>query len=763
MSLVAAVLRALLSVVGAARCGPMMLAASVSPPSSLGSSPVAVPASPSSPLDVDVDLELDIDADMHSVAPFSLSPAPSTASAASSAGSHPPSPYQLPQRVYPLRVSTSSLNSSPSLSAFSAPTAQNVAAAARHVCAVHHTPVHHHHHHIHYTTPTASTVAAAPFKAAATIGIATSPQFNPPSSPPTSSYMYMQSALPARVPSALLPPVEVYNSGGGSNMSHTTMHSTHTQYTLAHAYGEVGRQSSQPGKTVRLKREEETTEAADERLQHLTAERSDTKRKRAQRGDDDEQHSKPGKQRPKLHVSTSSTSLASSSSESIASPPSSSRSSLSSALVFTCPDCPRRFTRNSNLTRHKRIHSGQRRFTCVECSKGFMEKHHLTAHMRTHTGEKPYKCPQCPRQFTDRSNCSRHIRTHGLSPLGSDSEAEEGEEMAEAERPQKAMGKLEAVRSKTRRHSDSGTTTMKVKVKVEGTASNGAAAHEPAAPTALPGASPSASTEVASVAQKVDEAMDATSCIVHSAAPLLSTPLLQASPAIVPAGSPPSSYVVELRGRKDSLEPFNLSVGTLPSPLLSAAPSSPGRRSSFPFALSPAFPSSSSPALQLLSVSLSPALPPSVLLSGGSRMGLIGEVSPAPRVYSIASTMAAMTSTPSLATSSSPAQSAETAHSSLDVPSSPSGATTVSSMDAVAPSPRTHHAVTSLLSAANDAQTKHNHTQQTNGSSIMTTASSPTSAAETNKGAKTPVSASEHLQALYDKVMAEKHHQADKS
>ena len=728
-----------------------MMLASVSPASSSlcsSSSPLLQPGSPSSPLDVD--LELDIDADMHSVAPFSLSPAPSTASsAASSTGSHPPSPYQLPQRVYPLRAS-SSLNSSPSLSAFSAPTAQNVAAAARHVCAVHHTPVHHHHHHIHYTTPNVPSAAAAPFKTAAAIGIATSPQFNPPSSPPTPSYIYMQNAVPVNAPPSLSPPAHSYSNA----MPLTTLHSTHTQYTLAHPYADSSHNQhveSRPhnpySSGVRVKRESESTDAVDERAQQPTSEhRSEQQRKKNKRAGD-EQLSRPGKQRPKLHVSTSSTSLASSSSSSIASPPSSTHSSSSSALIFVCPDCPRRFTRNSNLTRHKRIHSGQRRFTCLECNKGFMEKHHLTAHMRTHTGEKPYKCPQCPRQFTDRSNCSRHIRTHGLSPLGSDSEAEE-EMMADREDVREhELSKREAVNSDRKRHTDSNSLAG-LKVQVENAAFTDTAEHKLGARTASTEVSPPPTSAELSTTDKPEETVEATSLTVHSAPQLLSTPLLQASPNIVPTVSPPSSYAVELRGRKDSLEPFNLSVGTFQSPLLSATPASPGRRSSFPFALSPAFPSSSSPAMQLLSVSLSPALPPSVLLSGGSRGGLIGEASPKPRVYSIASTMAAMTSSLSPSSLSLPSHSTDAGHT-LELPSS-SDTHSMAAMDGVAPSPRTHHAATSLLSAANDAQTKHSH--------IQSTVSNTLSAVDAN-GAKNPVSASEHLQALYDKVMAEKQQQ----
>lgn len=78
--------------------------------------------------------------------------------------------------------------------------------------------------------------------------------------------------------------------------------------------------------------------------------------------------------------------------------------------LYVCSDCNRTFTRNSNLTRHKRIHSTDKRFMCNQCNKTFQEKHHLTAHLRTHSGDKPYQCNTCSRLFTDKSNCSRHER-----------------------------------------------------------------------------------------------------------------------------------------------------------------------------------------------------------------------------------------------------------------------------------------------------------------------------------------------------------------
>ncbi|KAF0034182.1 hypothetical protein F2P81_014248 [Scophthalmus maximus] len=79
---------------------------------------------------------------------------------------------------------------------------------------------------------------------------------------------------------------------------------------------------------------------------------------------------------------------------------------------FKCVTCGDAFKQKSQLNKHLRVHTGERRNSCKTCGRSFACNSDLLIHTRRHTGEKPYPCATCGKRFIDMSSLKTHMSVH---------------------------------------------------------------------------------------------------------------------------------------------------------------------------------------------------------------------------------------------------------------------------------------------------------------------------------------------------------------
>jgi len=93
----------------------------------------------------------------------------------------------------------------------------------------------------------------------------------------------------------------------------------------------------------------------------------------------------------------------------------SSSSSVINLQRKVCEYCPASFVDSSNFSKHlKACHYGLKPYVCNLCQKKFGRKDSLTKHYRIHMGDKEMRksiqCEKCGAKYTTRSNLGRHVR-----------------------------------------------------------------------------------------------------------------------------------------------------------------------------------------------------------------------------------------------------------------------------------------------------------------------------------------------------------------
>ena len=80
--------------------------------------------------------------------------------------------------------------------------------------------------------------------------------------------------------------------------------------------------------------------------------------------------------------------------------------------MCTWEGCGRGFPSSGALTKHRRVHTGERPYSCPQCGNRFAAKETLNRHVRTHTGRRDHKCHICGKEFIQNTQLKAHMFHH---------------------------------------------------------------------------------------------------------------------------------------------------------------------------------------------------------------------------------------------------------------------------------------------------------------------------------------------------------------
>ncbi|XP_048482026.1 uncharacterized protein LOC105396324 [Plutella xylostella] len=85
--------------------------------------------------------------------------------------------------------------------------------------------------------------------------------------------------------------------------------------------------------------------------------------------------------------------------------------------MLPCSYCEKTFRTKEKVTKHERVHTGEKPYSCGECGKSFSARYSLSTHRLLHTDSKPFACAFCAYRCRDSSTLRKHQQRHlGVAP-----------------------------------------------------------------------------------------------------------------------------------------------------------------------------------------------------------------------------------------------------------------------------------------------------------------------------------------------------------